>query len=115
MRMSEFPHDDDARDTTLAAIYRAAGEDAPPPALDAAILAAARREVGARPRPAGFTFVRSWRGALSVAAVLVLSVSLVMLMREEAPDVTSPQMSEGFPTADSKAKDKNSPEAASGQ
>ena len=87
--MSERPDNDGTRDAQLTAAYRAAAQDMPPPALDAAILAAARREVGARPRPAGFSF-RAWRGPLSVAAVVVLSVSLVMLMREEAPELVAP-------------------------
>ncbi len=89
--MSELPDHDLARDAKLTAVYRAAAQDAPPPALDAAILAAARREVGARPRPAGFSFARAWRGPLSVAAVVVVSVSLVILMREEAPDLVAPR------------------------
>ncbi|MEO7729142.1 MAG: hypothetical protein ABIS45_17970 [Burkholderiales bacterium] len=87
--MSESVHNDTGHDPELTAIYRAAPADAPPPALDAAILAAARREVSARPRPAGFTF-RSLRAPLSIAAVLLLSVSLVTLMREEAPEITGP-------------------------
>ncbi len=88
--MSETPQNDLERDAMLTAIYRTAGQDAPPVALDAAILAAARREVGARPHPAGFSFGGSWRTSLSIAAVLVLSVSLVTLMREEASKLTAP-------------------------
>jgi hypothetical protein len=86
--MSELPHDDMERDGKLTALYRAAGEEAPPAALDDAILAAAHRAVGARPRPAGFAFGHAWRVPLSIAAVLVLSVSLVTVMREEAPELT---------------------------
>lgn len=81
---------DGIRDDKLTARYREAAGDLPPPALDAAILAAARREVAARPRPAGFSFARAWRGPLSVAAVVVLSVSVVVLMREEAPELVAP-------------------------
>jgi resuscitation-promoting factor RpfA len=88
--MSVTPDNDAERDASLTAIYRAAGQDVPPLALDSAILAAARREVGARPRPAGFTFGRSWHVPVSIAAVVVLSVSLVMLMREEAPELVAP-------------------------
>src|SRR4051812_13016351 len=88
--MSERTDIDGARDDKLTALYRDAAGDLPPPALDAAILAAARREVAARPRPAGFSFARAWRGPLSVAAVVVLSVSLVVLMREEAPELVAP-------------------------
>jgi hypothetical protein len=84
--MSETPRRDETeRDSRLAALYRAAARDEPQPALDAAIRAAARREVGARPRPAGSPFSRSWRVPLSIAAVVLLSVSLVTLIREEAP------------------------------
>ena len=54
--MSERPDNDGTRDAQLTAAYRAAAQDMPPPALDAAILAAARREVGARPRPPAFHF-----------------------------------------------------------
>jgi hypothetical protein len=88
--MSESAHNDLERDATLAAIYRASEQEVPPSALDAAILAAARREVGARPRRIGYSFTHSWRLPLSIAAVLVLSVSLVTLMREEAPELFAP-------------------------
>ena len=101
--MSESPPDNMERDSRLTAMYRAAGEDAPPAALDAAILAAARREAGARPRPAGYAFGSSWRVPVSIAAVLVLSVSLVTLMREEAPELTQPPRA-GPPAADLERK-----------
>ncbi|MDB5812332.1 MAG: hypothetical protein JWN94_4454 [Betaproteobacteria bacterium] len=97
--MSQFPIKDDDRGAELSALYRAAAADAPPPALDAAILAAAHREAGARPRSLGFSFRRTARAALSIAAVLVLSVSLVTLMREEAPDAVSPSPEQGAPAA----------------
>jgi hypothetical protein len=84
--MSETPRRDETeRDSRLAALYRATTRDEPQPALDAAIRAAARREVGARPRPVGPLFSRSWRVPLSIAAVVLLSVSLVTVIREEAP------------------------------
>ena len=73
------------RDPGLDRLYRAAGREEPPTHLDAAILAAARREVGARPRPLSST-LRRWRVPVSIAAVLVLSVSLVTLVREEGGD-----------------------------
>ncbi len=88
--MSETPrmdHDHD-RDEQLSAIYRAAPPDAPPPALDEAIRAAARRAVGARPRAAGASFAARWQMPLSVAAVLVLCVSLVAVMRDEGGELT---------------------------
>ena len=101
--MSETPHNELERDAMLTAIYRTAGQAAPPAALDAAILAAARREVGARPRPAGFSFGGSWRTSLSIAAVLVLSVSLVTLMREEASELTAPPRA-NVPAVETKLK-----------
>ena len=70
------------RDPLLDRAYRGAATDEPPARLDAAILAAARREAGARPRPLS-AVLRAWRVPVSIAAVVVLSVSLVTLVREE--------------------------------
>ena len=64
--------------------YRASSEE-PPAALDDAIRAAARREVSARPRLAGSPFSGSWRVPLSIAAVVVVSATLtVMLVERDA-------------------------------
>lgn len=73
---------DAERDARIDRLYREAGGDTPPARLDAAILAAAHREVGARPRPLSST-LRRWRVPISIAAVVVLSVSLVTLVQEE--------------------------------
>ena len=86
--MSETRNTDMERDARLSALYPLTKRDEPPPVLDAAIRAAAQRAVRARPRLAGSPFGRSWRVPLSIAAVVVVSVSLVILMREEAPEVT---------------------------
>ena len=87
---------DAERDARLDRLYREAGSEMPPARLDAAILAAAHREVGARPRPLSST-LRRWRVPVSIAAVVVLSVSLVTLVQEEGgnrsteiPPVTPP-------------------------
>lgn len=77
-------------DPQLAADYRLAATEAPPAALDERIRAAARREVGAGPqrtlrRPA-------WQKPLSLAAVVVLSVTLVLMMREEGVDRIEPEV-----------------------
>jgi hypothetical protein len=70
-----------------ARLYRDVPKTEPPPALDAAILAAARREVGAGPRWTlsfvGAPFFSRWRVPLSVAAVVVISASLVFLVERE--------------------------------
>jgi hypothetical protein len=70
------------RDPLLDRAYRAGAREEPPAHLDAAILAAARREVGARPRSVSAR-LRAWRVPVSIAAVVVLSVSLGTLVREE--------------------------------
>jgi hypothetical protein len=70
------------RDPGLDRLYRAAEHAAPPASLDAAILAAARREVGARPHSLSSGLHR-WRVPVSIAAVFVLSFSLVTLVKEE--------------------------------
>ena len=86
--MSEiFRGEETGRDAKLAALYRTAAREEPPPALDDAIRAAARRAVASRPQRASSSFIRSWRVPLSIAAVMVLSVSLVTVMRDEAPEM----------------------------
>ncbi len=63
----------------VSARYRAGAQDEPPAKLDAAILAAARREVR-QPRPR-----RNWQMPVSIAAMLVISVSLVLIVRDVEP------------------------------
>jgi hypothetical protein len=82
------------RDAQLAAAYRALEPAAPPPVLDDAILAAARRAVSARPRAAGAPFAGRWQMPLSIAAVVVVCVSLVTVMRDEGGDLTQPPRAE---------------------
>jgi hypothetical protein len=90
------------RDPRLARLYQAASGEEPPSALDAAILAAARREVGARPQVVGAAgggsgempmpvvrAKRNWYVPVSIAAVMVLSVSLVMTVQHEKGDELS--------------------------
>ena len=76
---------DSGRDPLLDRAYAGIPRDEPPAALDAAIRAAARREVGSRPRSLR-TALRTWRTPVSLAAVVVLSVSVVLLMKEEGAD-----------------------------
>lgn len=70
-------------DPQLASLYRAGAAGEPPAHLDDAIRAAARREVAAGPRRQGF---RRWSVPVSLAAVVVLSVSVVTMMRDEGAD-----------------------------
>src|SRR3970282_145587 len=73
---------DAERDPRLDRLYREAAREAPRAHLDAPILAAARREVGAGPHPLTST-LRRWHVPVSIAAVVIVSVSLVVLVREE--------------------------------
>ena len=59
----------------------------PPVAIDDAIRAAARRAVQAGPQPVGKNWLRRWTPQLAVAAVVVLSVSVVMVSVEERPEL----------------------------
>ena len=59
----------------------------PPAALDDAIRAAARRAVQSGPRPAGANWLRRWTPQLAVAAVVVLSVSVVFVSVQERPEL----------------------------
>ena len=77
------PGPDMEQDPQLAALYRAGADAAPPAHLDDAIRAAARREVAAGPRRSG---ARRWTVPVSLAAVVVLSVSVVTMMRERGAD-----------------------------
>ena len=70
------------RDDEVARRYRALAREEPPAQLDAAILAAGRRAVGARPGG-----VRRWGPPLSIAAVLVLATGVVLRMQSEQPGI----------------------------
>jgi hypothetical protein len=127
MAMNEPPRNgsptDEPIDPGLARLYRESAREEPPARLDAAIRAAARRETGARPRelaPAGGEvaaprasgpaqpahplarpFRWTWRLPLSLAAVMVLSVSVVTLMMEQDGERTAePSRSASQPRAD---------------
>jgi len=77
---------DPEHDPRLAAVYRASSDSVQPPArLDDAVRAAARRAVHAGPRR-GADRLRRWSVPVSLAAVIVLSVTIVTMMREEGAD-----------------------------
>ena len=95
MAMNGQPRDarpaDDTSDPEVACLYRAASREAPPAHLDAFLLAAARREAGAHPRALdkartlvsgrerAWRAARAWRIPFAVTAVVVLSVSVLVL------------------------------------
>lgn len=93
---STTPEDDElkallADSAEVRARYRASALDEPPAALDSAIRAAARREVQARPRLASSPFAGSWRVPLSIAAVVVVSVTVTLMVAEHTRYVPSAQ------------------------
>ena len=70
----------DPRDDALARRYRASAREEPPAALDATIVAAARRAV-ARPRSS------RWAVPVSIAAVLMLAVGVSIEMQRNEPGI----------------------------
>jgi len=69
-------------DSDLSRRYRAASKDDPPKHADDAILAAAGKSVGSRPRLLP-SFMQQWGRPLKFAAVVVICVSLVIAIYDE--------------------------------
>ena len=76
------------RDPALSAAYNATRVDAAPSAqADATVLAYAARAVGAGPRSLNSrSWMQRWAVPMGLAATLVLSVSMIVVMRDEAPE-----------------------------
>ena len=117
MAINDDKHDESlGRDPHLARLYEVASGEEPTAALDAAILAAARREVSARPHMTGqaaagdtappvLRVKRNWYVPVSIAAILVLSVSVVTMVHEEKSDeLVQPTGSAAAPAATSAPK-----------
>ncbi len=79
--MNDAP--DDPRDPKLSGLYRQASQGEPPPALDAAILAAARNAAAPQrtPRP----WWRRLQAPFALAASVVLAVILTLSMERNPP------------------------------
>ena len=85
------------RDEELSRRYRELAREEPPRALDDAILAAARREVEARPAPlVAPSGRRHWFVPVAAAAVIVLSAVVTLHVQREQPDdeLRAPQIAE---------------------
>jgi len=94
--LNDWPESDRA----LIAAYRTESTDQPSAELDERVRAAARREVGARPRPMGWNAWRSWGGTpLAVAAVVVLSATVVFMSQRDPVDLALPGPQEAMPPA----------------
>lgn len=94
--------------------YRQQADETPSEQMDAAILAASRKAVGARPQKSTAPFSGRWHVPVSIAAVMVLSVLLVFNIQDEesvigtAPSMdtdTAPAVSESLSREISKAAD----------
>ena len=85
---SDTPENDLPQDKQISRAYQALDKETTPTALDDRILAAARREVGSRPQKVSFS--RRWAIPVSVAAVIVLSVSLFTMQQVPMPLETTP-------------------------
>ncbi|MBK5103801.1 MAG: hypothetical protein JJE42_06100 [Burkholderiales bacterium] len=72
-------------DPELSRLYREASSAEPPAALDAAILAAARKRA-ARPRSRELSSWWRWMAPASAIATLALGVSLALLIERERPE-----------------------------
>lgn len=76
-------HDDDLHDPDIRALYRQLPAETPSDATDDAIKAAARRAVGAGPQKTVWTAGR--KSAFATAAMVVLTVGLVVQMQRHSP------------------------------
>ncbi len=82
-------------DDRIARRYRELAREEPPTALDAAILAKARRQIGdgpALPAPERMRVrprFQNWAGPVSIAAVLVLGIGVSLRMQLEQPGIES--------------------------
>jgi hypothetical protein len=91
---------DDHRDPDVDAAWRAVNRDQPPPSLDAAIAAAARRAVGAGPKSAQAP--RAWWPVAAAAVVAVVAIGIVEMT---PPDEVAPtQMTPAAPQAPAPAE-----------
>lgn len=72
---------DELRDERLSRLYRESDRIEPPPALDAAILAAAREAV--KPAPPRRSWWQAWTLPMGVAATVVLTVTLTLMVQQE--------------------------------
>ena len=104
------------RDLSLASrAYKNAEVDLPPPAMDDAIRAAARRAVKSQPHPIGKSWIARYSAPLSAAALVMLTVSIGFVALEERPELAPATLSESIKpksaSTTSAAKPMNTPES----
>jgi hypothetical protein len=101
-------------DARISAVYKRAARESPPADLDRKIAAAAR--AGSRTTSAGrlLSWFNMFRIPLATAAVIVVSASLVISMREEHENrvVNLPSVSPGAPAEAVRSEDTSAPQPA---
>lgn len=94
---------EDPQDRELGALYRTAAQEAPSPGLDARILAAARnaatppREAASTPVPK--SWAQRWRIPVALAATVLMTSTLTLLVREHGVDGDETMMPRQAPAA----------------
>jgi hypothetical protein len=90
------------RSSDLQRRWRAASQEEPPAALDDELRAAARRAAGAGPRALHTPFSTRWRVPLSIAAVVVVSATVTLMVAdrsEHLPGTRSEDLRTAAPAA----------------
>ncbi|TMH82902.1 MAG: hypothetical protein E6H49_03560 [Betaproteobacteria bacterium] len=89
------------RDEELSKIYRDAEEPRPPQRVDDNILAASQRVAGNLRRPATFGFSRRWGTPVAVAATVLVTSTVALMVYElqSGSDAVAPQVPRGGRTA----------------
>ncbi len=90
------------RDEELSRIYRDAEAPVPPQRVDDNILAASRRVAGARPRSERNEFARRWGAPAALAATVVVTTTLALMVFERQSDVDT--VTSAVPGADQPSK-----------
>ena len=88
--------DDELQDKELARLYREAAREQPSAQIDARMLAAARAAARPAAVPADTSWISSWRIPVALAATVLLSFTLTLLIREGEKDgLAAPDRSTG--------------------
>ena len=74
--------------------YKSAKSDLPPPAMDDAIRAAARRAVKSQPQAIGKSWISRYTVPLSAAALVVLTMSVGFIALDERPELAPASLKE---------------------
>lgn len=111
MAVNEPPIDGASpEDVRIGALYRNASVEEPPPHLDALIHDAALRETRGAVSPRAPRWWEAWRLPFAFAALAVLSVSVVMLSREERGDPLTLSPEASAPAASEKPRQSAAPD-----